>query len=64
VHFVQTEEDSNGSAESINISRLRRQAESAPSPDNQQKRTFEDFELILKDLYAEYTFEFAANESA
>lgn len=38
---------------SINISRLRREEGSS----------FEDFEDILKRLYAEYTFEFAARES-
>ena len=41
--------------ESINISRLRRSSEDHTS--------FEDFERLLKDLYAEYTFEFASNES-
>ena len=38
---------------SINMSRLRRE-------DNER---FADFERILKELYAEYTFEFAAQES-
>jgi anaerobic selenocysteine-containing dehydrogenase len=52
-HFVETEEDSNGSSESINISRPRRE-------DNPN---FDEFERMLKDLYAEYTFEFAATES-
>ncbi len=52
-HFVETEEDSSGSAKSINISRLRREEISS----------FDDFEQLLKELYAEYTFEFAAEES-
>src|SRR5207245_3878381 len=39
---------------SINISRLRRE---------EQTQEFETFETILKEIYAEYTFEFAANES-
>src|SRR6266849_1922663 len=47
------ERDSNEIAESINIARLRR----SDSAD------FEEFEGILKEVYAEYTFEFAAKES-
>src|ERR1043166_3301052 len=41
---------------STNISRLRREEES-------HKNKFETFERALKQLYAEYTFEFAAQES-
>src|SRR5215831_19490803 len=41
-------------ADSINISRLRRK---------DKQHAFEDFEQLLKDLYSEYTFEFAAQES-
>ncbi|MDX6402789.1 MAG: hypothetical protein QOH70_244 [Blastocatellia bacterium] len=54
-HFFETEEDSNRNDLSINISRLRRSSE-----DN---TGFEDFERILKELYSEFTFEFAAKES-
>src|SRR5207244_3465350 len=55
------------------ISRLRREEESdklqfveEPSADNSVRdghHSFEEFESILKDLYSEYTFEFAAKES-
>src|SRR5712664_1481343 len=48
------ERDSNEIAKSINIARLRRSKASAD---------FEEFEGILKEVYAEYTFEFAAKES-
>ena len=53
-HFVESERDSNGVAESINISRLRRET----SDDS-----FEIFERTLRELYRDYTFEFAAKES-
>src|SRR5437867_159697 len=65
-HFVEREKDSSETEESINVSRLRRDKESyklkfvehsSPEP------TFEEFERALKKLYAEYTFEFAAQES-
>ncbi len=46
--------DSNKANGSINIARLRRSKASAD---------FEEFEGILKEVYAEYTFEFAAKES-
>jgi anaerobic selenocysteine-containing dehydrogenase len=62
-HFVETERGSNRSAEAINTSRLRREENSASSENDKQTRTFEDFERVLKELYAEYTFEFAAKES-
>ncbi len=39
-----------------------RTQDSGPS-DNDEATTFEDFELILKELYAHYSFEFAAKES-
>src|SRR3989454_7488409 len=48
------EKGSNEDAESINISRRRRDADGA---------SFETFERILKELYREYTFDFAARES-
>jgi anaerobic selenocysteine-containing dehydrogenase len=60
-HFVETERGSNGSAESINISRLRR--EDSASHENDGLRAFEEFERVLKTLYASYTFDFAAKES-
>jgi len=47
--------DTNRPDGSINISRLRRTSEDAAK--------FKDFERLLKDIYAEYTFEFAAKES-
>src|SRR3989475_3859001 len=53
-HFVESEKGSNEDAESINISRQRRDADGA---------SFETFERILKELYREYTFDFAARES-
>src|SRR5258708_7874167 len=52
-HFSVLGTDSNEAGQSINISRLLREETSA----------FEEFERILKQLYAEYTFDFAANES-
>ncbi len=51
VHFVARNDKSE--SESINISRLRRD----------DAARFEEFERSLKQLYAQYTFEFAANES-
>ena len=51
--FVESEKGAKGTAGSINISRLRRE----------ENADFETFERILKQLYAEYTFEFAAKES-
>src|SRR5713226_4597716 len=54
-HFVEIEKDSNRGEGPINIPRLRRST--------QQLSSFKEFEGILKELYAEYTFEFAANES-
>jgi len=54
--------DSNESNGSINISHLRRE-EDAASSENDETRTFETFEGMLKDLYSQYTFEFAAAES-
>src|SRR5207245_3645735 len=45
----------NGGEGSINIPRLRRSSE--------QLSSFEEFESILKELYADYTFDFAAKES-
>ena len=54
---------------SINMSRLRRE-ENVDSQSTDAGETpvlpsdrFEEFERVLKDLYAEYTFEFAAQES-
>src|SRR5256884_1701790 len=80
--FIETEltneRDSKGLAESINMSRLRRDQESdklqfveEPSAENAARdklkfvghHSFEDFERVLKDLYSQYTFEFAAKES-
>src|SRR5207248_627792 len=80
--FIETEltneRDSKGVAESINMSRLRRDQESdklqfveEPSTENSARdklkfvghHSFEDFERVLKDLYSQYTFEFAAKES-
>lgn len=46
---------------SINMSRPRR--EDAGGPPAPPSGTFEEFERILKELYAEYTFEFAQQES-
>jgi anaerobic selenocysteine-containing dehydrogenase len=65
-HFVESERVSNGDAGSINISRLRRDDESQSSRDDStfsDRKRLEEFELILKQSYAEYTFEFAAKES-
>ncbi|HYT48842.1 MAG TPA: molybdopterin-dependent oxidoreductase, partial [Pyrinomonadaceae bacterium] len=77
-HFVESERDSKRLAESINMSRLRRDQESdklqfveEPSAENSARdklkfvghHSFEDFERVLKDLYSQYTFEFAAKES-
>lgn len=53
-HFDSSEIGSSGDDGSINISRLRREEEASG---------FEEFERALKQLYAEYTFEFAAQES-
>jgi len=53
--------DPEEASESINISRLRR--ENAASHENDELQTFEEFERVLKALYASYTFEFAAKES-
>jgi anaerobic selenocysteine-containing dehydrogenase len=50
-----------GDEGSINISRLRR--DENPEDPHRHASTFEEFEQALKDLYAEYTFEFAARES-
>ncbi len=52
-HFAARETNSSKVDGSINISRLRRE-------DNPN---FDEFERMLKELYAEYTFEFAATES-
>src|SRR5712691_2046260 len=53
-HFVENEKGFNGATESINMSRLRRE---------EADDSFERFERILKELYSEYTFDFAAQES-
>ncbi len=53
-HFVESEKESNRIAEAIDMSRRRRE---------EQDRAFDTFEGILKQLYASYTFEFAADES-
>jgi anaerobic selenocysteine-containing dehydrogenase len=45
----------------ISISRLRRSSENSATP--KESASFEEFERVLKDIYAEYTFEFASNES-
>jgi anaerobic selenocysteine-containing dehydrogenase len=47
---------------SINISHLRREV-TGGAPAFRKQGTFEQFEQELKQLYAEYTFEFAAKES-
>src|SRR5438093_13151450 len=53
----------------INISRLRREDEGrvrsseVSTGSGSDRVSFEDFERALKELYAEYTFEFAAKES-
>ena len=52
-HFAARETNSNTADQSINISRLRRE----------EGRDFEVFERLLKELYASYTFDFAAKES-
>jgi anaerobic selenocysteine-containing dehydrogenase len=52
-HFAARETNSNEDDGSINMSRRRRE----------EGDRFETFEQILKQLYAEYTFEFAAQES-
>jgi anaerobic selenocysteine-containing dehydrogenase len=52
-HFVESEIETKGVAEPINMSRLRRDEQIA----------FATFEETLKQLYASYTFEFAAKES-
>src|SRR5205823_9042960 len=62
-HFVERERDSKGLAESINMSRLRREENATTSQNNEQQQTFEAFERSLKELYGSYTFEFAAKES-
>src|SRR5437588_2286803 len=77
-HFVESGKDSNGVAESINISRLRRDEVSdklqfveEPGAENYARDTlkfvghqsFENFESVLKETYKDYTFEFAAQES-
>ena len=54
-HFAALGKDANEGSGSINISRLRRFSGETPR--------FEDFERVLKQLYADYTFEFAAQES-
>jgi anaerobic selenocysteine-containing dehydrogenase len=65
--FIDSESSNNserGSSEipgSINISRLRRDDEYDKLEFVEQR--FEGFERALKELYAEYTFEFAAEES-
>src|SRR5438128_2124946 len=52
-HFEASGLGSGDDESSINISRLQRESEAR----------FEEFERILKQLYAEYTFEFASEES-
>jgi anaerobic selenocysteine-containing dehydrogenase len=52
--LVESERGSNKDDDSINMSRLRREEED---------QAFDTFESILKNLYSEYTFEFAAQES-
>src|SRR5213594_1118644 len=60
-HFVESEKEANAFAESINMSRRRRDAASDKLKFVEQN--FEDFERILKQIYASYTFDFAAQES-
>ncbi|HYT49039.1 MAG TPA: molybdopterin dinucleotide binding domain-containing protein, partial [Pyrinomonadaceae bacterium] len=67
-HFVENEKGFNGATESINMSRLRREegepfGNAGEAPALPAKNTFEEFERLLKNLYSEYTFEFAAKES-
>src|SRR5262245_42190602 len=54
-HFVASEKELDNGNGSINIPRLRRSSE--------QLSSFKEFERVLKELYKEYTFEFAAKES-
>src|SRR5262245_51688330 len=70
VHFDSSELETNGHDGSITISRLRREEDAADGARAPSKASsmlpsngFEEFETILNQLYAEYTFDFAAQES-
>src|SRR5205814_1828154 len=69
VHFDSSGLGLNEDDSSINISRLRRDDEDQAKGDEvstgsgSDRVNFEDFERALKQLYAEYTFNFATKES-
>src|SRR5437763_2639792 len=62
-HLVESEKDQNENSGSINMSRLRREEDDASFQKSDQTQDFQTFEGILKELYASYTFDFAAKES-
>src|SRR5439155_7938938 len=62
-HLVESEKDQNENSGSINMSRLRREEDDESFQKSDQTQDFQTFEGILKELYASYTFDFAAKES-
>jgi anaerobic selenocysteine-containing dehydrogenase len=61
-HFAAFGKDSNEHDASINIPHLRRE-EAGETPAVPGKANFEQFERALKELYEDYSFEYAAQES-
>jgi anaerobic selenocysteine-containing dehydrogenase len=61
-HFAAFGKDSNEHDASINIPHLRRE-EAGETPAVPGKANFEQFERVLKEIYKDYTFEYASHES-